>query len=142
MQKPSYFIVFLSVLLLFPLLTHSEDSMESLRVEEAHEVGELRVSLIVTPTGYYPKRLFVKKDIPVRIYVTSATSEASCFLLHIGSYAEVRQQNGRSLASAGSLRRTVELGRVEEVSFIPRKSGDYAFGCPIQGFQGTLTVRD
>jgi hypothetical protein len=150
--KTICYLIFASGILLLASVSNTETvqaekpiefkQSATMNVQDVRDAGELRLSLIVTPNGYFPKRIFARKNIPLRIYITGSGSEESCFLLNIGSYAEVDTPDGRAPASAGSIRRSVKLGRMEEISFIPRKSGEFRFGCPIQGFTGILTVRD
>lgn len=114
----------------------------SYSVSRAHQEGELRLSLIAAPSGYFPSRLFVKKDIPLRIFLTNVGQKESCFILHMGEDAQKSRGLASAPTAAGSLQRSARLGEVKEIHFIPRKTGTYSFGCPIQGIKGKLVVRE
>lgn len=126
-----------------PLATLSApEPVTPMPLDEVQKVGELRLSLIAAPSGFFPKRVFGRKNIPLRLYITNVGREESCFIMHMGSAAQKRGEFGRAPSSIGSVQRSVVIGRVEEVSFIPRAAGSYSFGCPIQGISGELVIRE
>jgi plastocyanin domain-containing protein len=98
---------------------------KSVRPEEVYKNGVQEISLIATDTGYLPSRLIVRANIPVRLYITSASARTFCFVL-----------------DEFSLRKGVENQRVVEVNFLPTKPGHYRFYCPVKEIQGELVVRD
>ncbi len=108
----------------------SQDDVRSVRdssvkPEEVFKNGVQELSLIVTDTGYLPSRLIVRRNIPVRLFLTSASAKALCFVM-----------------DDFSLRKGVGAQQVEEVRFLPTRSGQYKFYCPVQEIQGTVVVRD
>jgi hypothetical protein len=83
------------------------------------------VSLIADDTGFFPKTLFVTRDIPVRLYVTGASKKSLCFMV---DDFQVRKQ--------------IRLQKIEEISFTPTSAGQYRYYCPINGAEGTIVVKD
>jgi len=103
----------------------SEIREDSVRPEEVFKNGVQEFSLIATDTGYLPSRLIVRRGIPVRLFLTSASARTLCFVM-----------------DDFSLRKGVAPQQVEEIRFLPTKSGQYKFYCPVQEIQGSVTVRD
>lgn len=98
---------------------------DSVKPEEVYKNGVQEFSLIATDTGYLPSRVIVRRNIPVRIFLTSASARTLCFVM-----------------DEFSLRKGVGAQQVEEVRFLPTKSGQYKFYCPVQEIQGSIVVRD
>jgi hypothetical protein len=87
--------------------------------------GIQEVALIASDLGFFPKTVFVTRDIPVRLFVTGASKKPLCLMLDV---FDVRKQ--------------VRAERIEEISFLPHAPGQYRFYCPINGMEGTLYVKD
>jgi hypothetical protein len=98
---------------------------EAVKPEEVFKNGVQEFSLITTDTGYLPSRLIVRRNIPVHLYLTSASARTLCFVM-----------------DDFSIRKGVENQDVVEVRFLPTKTGQYKFYCPVQEIQGTVVVRD
>jgi plastocyanin domain-containing protein len=98
---------------------------ESVKPEEVFKHGVQEFSLIATDTGYLPSRLIVRRNIPVRLFLTSGSSRTLCFVM-----------------DDFSLRRGVSPQQVEEIRFLPTRSGQYKFYCPVNEIQGSVVVRD
>lgn len=87
--------------------------------------GVQEVSLIVSDYGYFPNRIFVTQNVPVKIYLTTPSKITMCFML-----------------DTWGLRKGILPGKVEEISFVPEAPGNYRFYCPVKSIEGTLTVRE
>jgi heme/copper-type cytochrome/quinol oxidase subunit 2 len=99
---------------------------EAVKPAEVFKNGLQEVSLIISDTGYLPARLIVRKNIPVRLYLTSASPSTLCFILD-----EFKVQKG------------VATQTVEVVDLMPTKAGEYKFYCPVNDIHyGSLVVRD
>lgn len=83
------------------------------------------VSLIVSDSGYYPSRIFVTPNIPVKMYMSTPSKSTLCFMI-----------------DNWGVKKGVTPGRVEEIMFTPDKPGNYRFYCPVKGIEGMLTVRE
>lgn len=98
---------------------------ESVRPEEVYKYGVQEFSIIATETGYFPNKVIVRKNIPVRLTLTSASSTAYCFVL-----------------DEFSVRKGVPNQEVVEVRFLPTKASTYRFYCPKKEIEGQIVVRD
>jgi plastocyanin domain-containing protein len=98
---------------------------ESVRPEEVYKNGVQEIALLATDSGYLPSRLIVRRNIPVRLFITSASEKTLCVVM-----------------DDFSLRKGVAPQQVEELRFLPTKAGQYKFYCPVQEIQGSLVVRD
>ena len=87
--------------------------------------GVQEVALIAGDLGFFPKTLFVTRDIPVRLFVTGSSKRSLCVLM-----------------DAFGVRKQVRSQRVEEIQFTPAHPGKYRVYCPINGSEGTLVVKD
>ncbi len=83
------------------------------------------VSVIVSDHGYFPNRIFVTQNIPVRVYLTTPSKSTLCFMI-----------------DNWSVKKGITPGKVEEVNFVPDRAGNYRFYCPVKSIEGTLTVRE
>lgn len=88
-------------------------------------VGTQEVSLIVSDYGYFPNRIFVTQNVPVKIYMTTPSKNTLCFML-----------------DSWGLKKGINPGKVEEITFTPSSAGNYRFYCPVKSIEGTLTVRE
>jgi hypothetical protein len=87
--------------------------------------GVQEIAVIAGDLGFFPKKIFVNRDMPVRLYVTGASRKNLCVLI-----------------DAFQVRRQVKSQKVEEVSFTPGTPGTFRMHCPINGIEGTLVVRE
>lgn len=87
--------------------------------------GVQEVALIAGDLGFFPKTVFVNRDVPVRLFVTGASRSTLCIL--VDQY-QVRKQ--------------VRSQKIEEITFTPTEPGKFRFHCPINGMEGTLVVRE
>ena len=87
--------------------------------------GTQEVALIASDLGFFPKTIFVTRDIPVRLFVTGASKKPLCLML-----------------DAFEVRKQVRSQEVEELSFVPTQPGQYRFYCPINGAEGSLFVKE
>lgn len=87
--------------------------------------GVQEVALIAGDLGFFPKTVFVNRDIPVRMFVTGASRNTLCIML---DKFKVHKQ--------------VNNGHIEEINLMPKIPGRYRFYCPINGMEGTMVVRD
>lgn len=87
--------------------------------------GTQEVALIASETGFYPQTLFVTRGVPVRLFVTGASKANLCVM--VDSF-DVKKQ--------------VRFNRVEEITFMPKFSGQFRVHCPMTGMEGTLVVKE
>lgn len=88
-------------------------------------VGTQEVSLIVTDTGFFPSRIFVTQNVPVKLFLTAPANKTLCFMV-----------------DSFGIRKGVIPGKVEEITFTASEPGNYRFYCPVTSIEGTITVRD
>ena len=108
----------------------SNDGVQSVREdtvtpEEVYKHGVQEVSLIATDTGYHPARIYVRKNIPVHLFLTSASPSKLCFVM-----------------DEFQIRKGVSIQQVDQVNFMPTKVGEYKFYCPVSEITGSVIVRD
>ena len=87
--------------------------------------GTQEISVIAHELGFFPKSIFVTQNVPVRMFITSASKRALCIMI---DELQVRRQ--------------VRSQEVEELMFTPTTPGQYRFYCPMNGMEGTLWVRE
>jgi hypothetical protein len=87
--------------------------------------GLQEVALIASDLGYFPKTLFVVRDVPVRLYVTGSSKNTLCLMM-----------------DSFQIRKQVRSQRIEEIQFTPGAPGRYRFYCPVNGMEGTLVVKE
>lgn len=95
------------------------------RPEEVYKYGKQEFAIIARDTGYFPERVIVRRNIPVRLYITSASPKSLCFVM-----------------DEFAIRRGVANQGVEELNFLPTKAGEYKFYCPVGEIQGKIVVRE
>lgn len=98
---------------------------EAVRPEEVYKYGVQEFSIIASDTGFFPTKVIVRKNIPVRLTLTSASATSYCFML-----------------DEFNVRKGVPSQEVVEVRFLPTKASTYRFYCPKQEIEGTIVVRD
>jgi len=99
---------------------------EAVKPSEVFLKGVQEVAIIATETGYLPSKVIVRRGIPVRIFLTSASPQALCF----------------SLDDFPEAKRGARNQQVEVITLMPEQTGQYKFSCPIGALQGVLVVRD
>jgi len=75
--------------------------------------------------GFFPRAVFVTRDVPVRIFVTGASKSTLCLMI-----------------DAFNIRKQVRTQKIEEITFTPSVPGTYRYYCPVNGMEGTLVVRE
>lgn len=98
---------------------------DAVKPEEVFKNGVQEIALIATETGYLPSRVMVRKNIPVRLFLTSASPSTLCFIM-----------------DEFSIKKGIATQTVEEIRFLPTKAGQYKFYCPVKEIQGSVVVRD
>lgn len=93
--------------------------------EEVYKHGVQEVSVIATDTGFHPAKVYVRKNIPVHLFLTSASPSKLCFIM-----------------DDFQIRKGVSIQQVDQVNFLPTKVGEYKFYCPVSELKGSLIVRD
>lgn len=93
--------------------------------EAALKKGFQEIALIVGELGFFPKTVFVNRDVPVRMFVTGASKGTLCIMM-----------------DSFQVRKQVRSQRIEEITFTPSTAGQYRFYCPINGAQGTVIVKE
>jgi len=101
-----------------------EDSPEMGRLSTRHK-GVQEVSVIAGDLGFFPKTIFVSRDVPVRLFVTGASKNTLCIMM-----------------DSFQVRKQVRSQRIEEITFTPNEPGRYRFYCPVNGMEGTLVVKE
>jgi len=87
--------------------------------------GVQEIALIAGDLGYFPKTIFVTRDIPVRLFITGASKNTLCLMM-----------------DSFQVRKQVKSQKIEEIQFTPDAPGKYRFYCPINGMEGTLVVKE
>lgn len=87
--------------------------------------GVQEFSVIVSDYGYFPNRIFVTQNVPVKIYMTTPSKNTLCFMI-----------------DSWGVKKGITPGKIDEVSFVPRDAGNFRFYCPVKSIEGTLTVRE
>lgn len=98
---------------------------------EGQPLGTLRrngvqeVAVIAGDLGFFPRTVFVTRDIPVRMYVTGASKNPLCIMM-----------------DSFNVRKQVRNQSIEELSFTPGQPGRFRFYCPVNGAEGYIVVRE
>jgi heme/copper-type cytochrome/quinol oxidase subunit 2 len=98
---------------------------EAVKPEEVYKHGVQEISVIATDTGFHPARIYVRRNIPVHLFLTSASPSKLCFVM-----------------DDFQIRKGVMIQQVEQVNFLPTKVGEYKFYCPVSEISGSVVVRD
>jgi hypothetical protein len=93
--------------------------------EEVYKHGVQEIAVIATDTGFQPARIYVRRNIPVHLFLTSASPSKLCFVL-----------------DEFQIRKGVSIQQVDQVNFMPTKVGEYKFYCPVSEISGSVVVRD
>ncbi|MFP7296442.1 cupredoxin domain-containing protein [Neobacillus niacini] len=84
-----------------------------------------KIEMMVTPTGYSPNVIKVKKGVPVELNITNP-GDNSCFSIFMMPDFNLNNVN----LKAGTTK----------LSFTPDKEGEYTFSCGMNMFKGTVIV--
>jgi plastocyanin len=95
------------------------------RTQAAIQKGVQEVAVIASDHGYFPKTIFVSRDVPVRIFVTGASRNTLCFMM-----------------DSFQVRRQIRAQKIEEITFTASVPGKYRFYCPVNGMEGTIVVKE
>jgi plastocyanin len=87
--------------------------------------GVQEVAVIANDLGFFPKTIFVTRDVPVRLFVTGASSNTLCIMM-----------------DSFQVRKQIRTKQIEEISFTPTAAGKYRFYCPVNGMEGSLVVKE
>jgi plastocyanin len=88
-------------------------------------LGVQEVAVIASDLGYFPKTVFVSRDVPVRMFVTGSSKNTLCIMM-----------------DSFSVRKQVRSQKIEEITFTPNIPGKYRFYCPVNGMEGTMVVKE
>jgi hypothetical protein len=91
----------------------------------ARRKGVQEVSIIAGDLGFFPKTIFVSRDVPVRLFVTGASKGSLCIMM-----------------DTFNVRKQIRSNKIEEISFVPNQPGTYRFYCPVNGSEGTMVVKE
>lgn len=91
----------------------------------ARRKGIQEVSIIAGDLGFFPKTIFVSRDVPVRLFVTGASKGSLCIMM-----------------DSFNVRKQVRTNKIEEITFVPNQPGTYRFYCPVNGSEGTMVVKE
>jgi heme/copper-type cytochrome/quinol oxidase subunit 2 len=84
-----------------------------------------KIEMMITPTGYSPNVIKVKKGVPVELNITNP-GDNSCFSTFMMPDFDLNNVN----LKAG----------ITKLSFTPDKKGEYTFSCGMNMFKGTVIV--
>jgi plastocyanin len=87
--------------------------------------GVQEVALIASDLGFFPKTVFVSRDVPVRLFVTGASKNTLCIMM-----------------DSFQVRKQVRSQKIEEITFTPATPGKFRFYCPVNGMEGTMIVKE
>ena len=87
--------------------------------------GVQEIALIANDLGYFPKTIFVNRDVPVRLFVTGSSKNTLCIMM-----------------DTFQARKQIRSQKIEEISFTPNVPGRYRFYCPVNGMEGLMVVRE
>lgn len=87
--------------------------------------GVQEVALIASDLGFFPRTVFVSRDVPVRLFVTGASKNTLCIMM-----------------DSFQVRKQVRSQKIEEITFTPATPGKFRFYCPVNGMEGTLIVKE
>ena len=91
----------------------------------ARRKGVQEVSIIAGDLGFFPKTIFVSRDVPVRLFVTGASKGSLCIMM-----------------DTFNVRKQIRSNKIEEITFVPNQPGTYRFYCPVNGSEGTMVVKE
>jgi plastocyanin len=103
----------------------TSQSSESRTASEMGRKGVQEVAIIASDLGYFPKTVFVSRDVPVRLFVTGSSKNTLCIMM-----------------DSFQVRKQIRSQKIEEITFTPSAPGKYRFYCPVNGMEGSLVVKE
>jgi len=100
-------------------------SSEMKTATEMSRKGVQEVAIIASDLGYFPKTVFVSRDVPVRMFVTGSSKNTLCIMM-----------------DSFQVRKQIRSQKIEEITFTPSAPGKYRFYCPVNGMEGALVVKE
>jgi heme/copper-type cytochrome/quinol oxidase subunit 2 len=105
--------------------TAAETNSASITELDITKEAAPKIKMMVTPTGYSPNLIRVKKGVPVELEITNP-GDNSCFSIFMMPDLGLNNVN----LKAGTTK----------LAFTPDKSGQYTFHCGMNMFKGTIIV--
>jgi len=87
--------------------------------------GVQEIAVIAGDLGFFPKTIFVSRDVPVRLFVTGASKGSNCLMM-----------------DSFNVRKQIHTNKIEEITFTPTQPGTFRFYCPVNGSEGALVVKE
>lgn len=87
--------------------------------------GVQEAAIIAGDLGFFPKTVFLTRDLPVRLFVTGSSQRVLCMIM-----------------DSFQVRRQIRSDQIEEITFTPHTPGTFRFYCPVNGAEGTLVVKE
>lgn len=106
-------------------VVYSQPSMAESTATAITRRGVQEVAVIASDLGFFPRTLFVSRDVPVRLFVTGASKNTLCIMM-----------------DSFQVRKQVRSQKIEEITFTPATPGKFRFYCPVNGMEGTLIVKE
>jgi plastocyanin len=100
-------------------------SSEMRTASEMVRKGVQEVAIIASDLGYFPKTVFVSRDVPVRMFVTGSSKNTLCIMM-----------------DSFQVRKQIRSQKIEEITFTPSAPGKYRFYCPVNGMEGQMVVKE
>jgi plastocyanin len=106
-------------------VVYSQNSVAETPSSAIARRGVQEVALIASDLGFFPRTVFVSRDVPVRLFVTGASKNTLCIMM-----------------DSFQVRKQVRSQKIEEITFTPATPGKFRFYCPVNGMEGTLIVKE
>ncbi len=106
-------------------VVYSQDSFAETTSSAIARRGVQEVALIASDLGFFPRTVFVSRDVPVRLFVTGSSKNTLCIMM-----------------DSFQVRKQIRSQKIEEISFTPATPGKFRFYCPVNGMEGTLIVKE
>ena len=101
------------------------DSVMTSSADAISRKGVQEVAVIASDLGFFPKTVFVSRDVPVRLYVTGSSKNTLCIMM-----------------DSFQVKKQIRSQKIEEITFTPNMPGSYRFYCPVNGMEGTMIVKE
>lgn len=100
-------------------------SLPKSRIEKKKAFGLQEISIVATPSGFYPQNVIVYPGTPIRLYMTATQKGSHCLMQDdVKLFRQIRSQ------------------QLEEAQFTFKKPGVYRFYCPVTQFEGSFIVKE
>jgi plastocyanin len=106
-------------------VVYSQNTMAETPSTAISRRGVQEVALIASDLGFFPRTVFVSRDVPVRLFVTGASKNTLCIMM-----------------DSFQVRKQIRSQKIEEITFTPATPGKFRFYCPVNGMEGTLIVKE